>query len=77
MAQRTLKRLYLREKNKPTHAKTFIKELAKVTIKSEWAVRKWISGEIEPEDETKKVISEYLDIPVEELFPQKKKRYGK
>ena len=30
MAQRTLKRLYLREKNKPTHAKTFIKELASI-----------------------------------------------
>lgn len=49
-----------------------IKKIAEATMKNELTVYAWIRGDQEPDALTKKTISGVLNIPVEELFPNKK-----
>jgi transcriptional regulator with XRE-family HTH domain len=64
----TFKEIYNREKTKLTPCQNFIKEVAEVTRKSENTVRTWISGAIVPDELTKKVLSDYFNVPEDELF---------
>lgn len=51
--------------------RAMIKKIAEATCKSELAVYAWIRGDQTPDALTKKVISGVLNIPVDELFPDK------
>lgn len=51
-------------------ATAFIREIAEVTKKSEIAVRRWLSGETEPDALTQEVLAKYLNTTPAELFPK-------
>lgn len=65
----TFKELYLREKEKPSPAQSFIKEIAQLTKRSEVTVRMWILGRQVPDALAKSMIAEYLGISEDALFP--------
>ena len=67
----TFKQIYLRVKEKPTPCQDFIREVAEVTRKSECTVRTWLGG-TEPDPLTKKVLSDYFNVPEDELFRKEK-----
>ena len=46
-----------------------IKKIAELTSSTELSVYRWIAGTIDPPLVKKKIISEYLNKPIEELFP--------
>lgn len=50
-----------------------IREIAKATCTSELTVYAWISGRQTPNALTRKTISGVLNIPEDELFPEKPK----
>lgn len=70
----TLKEIYddVRRQPKPeTPASAFLKQIAEITMKSEIAVRRWLSGDTEPDDLTKSVLAEHFNTTPEALFPHK------
>lgn len=48
-----------------------INEIAKLTCSTTLAVYRWINGSCEPPMLKKRIISEYLNKDVEELWPKK------
>lgn len=70
MGKNVLAEIYFSIKEKPTPASTFVKELAKVTHRSETSVRKWIAGDIIPDINTQILIAEHLGVEVKTLFNQ-------
>lgn len=70
MKKRTLKALYYRAKKRPTPAASFIKSVAQLTNRSETAVRKWISGESQPDMNVMITLSQHFGVPYDELFPE-------
>ncbi len=52
-------------------ATAFIREVASVTCKSELAVRRWLSGETEPDALTQEVLARHFNTTPQELFPRK------
>lgn len=72
----TFKELYQRAKNQPapaTPARAFIAEIAKLTKKSEIAVRRWLSQDPNstvPDDLTQDVLAKHFNTTPEELFPK-------
>ena len=52
-------------------ARAFLLEVANVTKKSELAVRRWLSGESEPDALTKEVLARHFNTTPDELFPSK------
>lgn len=68
----TFKEYYENIKIKPkvSPATSFILDIAEHTMRSERTIRQWLSGCQEPPFDIKRKISEYLSIPIEELFPQ-------
>ena len=77
----SFKDYYQSLKYQPTPAATFIKEIAAICGRAEIAVRKWLAGDAVPELKVQKKISNYLNIPVEDLFPEassknKRKSHG-
>ncbi|MBD5200751.1 MAG: hypothetical protein HDS85_01705 [Bacteroidales bacterium] len=70
----TLLDLYQQAKNQErpvAPATAFIREVAQVTKKSEIAIRRWLSGECEPDKLTKDVLAQHFNITPEELFRKK------
>ncbi len=70
----TLREIYEDAKRQPkpeTPANALIKRIAEVTKKSEIAVRRWISGESEPDELTKSVLAEHFSTTTDTLFPPK------
>ena len=70
----TLKDLYEQAKMQPkpeTPANAFVREIAAATKKTENAVRRWISGETEPDALTQEVLAKHFNTTPEELFPNK------
>lgn len=63
----TFKQIYLAVKAKPTPCQDFIREVAAVTRKAESTVRTWLC-DTEPDELTKKVLSDHFKVPVDELF---------
>ncbi|MDE6276858.1 MAG: hypothetical protein K2M06_02000 [Muribaculaceae bacterium] len=51
-------------------ATAFVREVCEVTKKSEIAVRRWLSGDSEPDALTQSVLAEHFDTTPEELFPK-------
>lgn len=73
MRQRSLINMYKRLRRKPTPPSLFVKKLAELTHRSESSVRKWLSGEVEPDMAVKEILSDYFNTPIEVLFPPKEK----
>ena len=76
----TFKDFYQQAKNEQTAAQKFIAEIARITGRTEIAIRKWLSGENVPDDETKQILAEHFDVPANEWFPptqQKKSKKNK
>lgn len=68
----TLKEIYSQVKQEPkpdAPATAFVRELAAVAKKSEIAVRRWLSGTVEPDALTKSVLAKHFNTTPEELFP--------
>ncbi len=70
----TLLQLYQKAKNQArpvAPATAFVREVAQVTKKSELAVRRWLSGESEPDSLTKSVLADHFGTTPEALFPDR------
>ncbi len=70
---RSLRDIYFSLDNTPPK-KAFIQRIARVTKRSESAVRCWISNAYEPDDLAKERLEQELGIPAEVLFPGNKKK---
>ncbi len=69
----TLADRYKRAKNQErpvAPATAFIREIARVTKKSEIAVRRWLSGETEPDALTQEVLAKHFNTTPQQLFPK-------
>lgn len=69
----TLKELYNKAKEQPrpdTPANAFVREVAAVTKKSEIAVRRWLSGESQPDALTQEVLALHFGTTPDILFPR-------
>ncbi len=66
----TFKDLYLREKEKPTPAQSFIEEVAELTKRSVNTVRMWIQGKQTPDALAQSQIAEKYNIDISTLFPK-------
>lgn len=51
-------------------ATAFVREVADLTKRTEIAVRRWLSGEAEPDALTQEVIAQRFGSTPEELFPK-------
>lgn len=62
----------VKQQSRPvTPATAFVREIAEVTKKSEIAVRRWLSGDTEPDALTQQVIADHFNTTPDALFPQK------
>lgn len=68
----TFKEIYESLETPPSPKDEWVKRMASITLASEFSVKMWISGRNEPSALAKKILSEELGRPVEELFPGKK-----
>lgn len=71
MIKKSLREHYRDMRAVPTPPQEFIKALAQLTHRTEKTVRFWLSGTQEPDLLTKEVIAQWLETPVEVLFPPK------
>lgn len=65
----TFKEAYLEKKNLPTPAQEFVTLIATATCRKETTVLQWLSGVQTPNDTVKERISQVLNRPLDELFP--------
>lgn len=70
MKNKTLKELYLEEKEKPTPAQLFVTRIAEITCREESTVRQWLSGIQNPNQRAKERIAAALGYDVDVLFPE-------
>jgi len=70
MKNKTLKELYLEEKEKPTPAQVFITRIAEITCREESTVRQWLSGIQTPNQRAKERIAAAFGSDVDILFPE-------
>ena len=70
MENKTLKELYLEEKEKPTPAQLFVTRIAEITCREESTVRQWLSGIQNPNQRAKERIAAALGADVDVLFPE-------
>ena len=70
MKNKTLKELYLEEKEKPTPAQLFVTRIAEITCREESTVRQWLSGIQTPNQRAKERIAAALGLDVDVLFPE-------
>ena len=68
--EKTFREIYF-EVDNTTPKETWIKRIAKVTMRSESAVRMWIGGRQVPDPLVQSVIAKELGVAVEGLFPVK------
>ena len=70
MKNKTLKELYLEEKEKPTPAQLFVTRIAEITCREESTVRQWLSGIQTPNQRAKERIATALGCDVDVLFQE-------
>lgn len=70
--KRSFRELYFSLDNTPPK-KAFIQRVAKVTKRSESAVRCWVAGAYQPDELAKEKLEEELGVPAKVLFPDNKK----
>ena len=68
---RTFGERYKALKDEPTPMQEFVSRYAKLTHRSENAIRMYISGERVPDALVQEVISKDMGVPAEILFPKK------
>ena len=51
-------------------ATAFVRKVAEITKKSEVAVRRWLSGETEPDSLTQEVLAQHFGTTPDKLFPK-------
>lgn len=66
-----LKDYYTELKDKPVELQKKLAELCSVTENTAW---RWLNGKLTPDPLKRKLISEYLNIPEDELFPEAKQK---
>ena len=69
----TLAERYQQAKNQArpvSPATAFVREVARVTKKSEIAVRRWLAGETLPDALTQEVLARHFDTTSDVLFPR-------
>lgn len=71
MKKLSLTEHYEAAKASPSPCQQLVSKLAKLTNRSEETVIKWLRGKTIPEVNTQKILSDYFDTPVEDLFPEK------
>lgn len=69
---KTFNDLYNESKSKPTPAQEFVALVARITHRSEFTVRMWLSGQQVPDALVQSVIAEHFGVAVEGLFPVEK-----
>ncbi len=74
MEHKSLKELYLEEKEKPNPAQAFVKRIAEITCREESTVRQWLSGIQTPNQRAKERIAVAFGSSVEVLFPESVKQ---
>lgn len=57
-------------KSMPNQREETIKKLAELTSSSTVSVYRWINGQVIPPLVKQKIIADYLNLPIEELFPK-------
>lgn len=72
LEKRSFRELYFSLDNTPPK-KAFVQKVARVTKRSESAVRCWIAGAYQPDELAKEKLEQVLGIPAEVLFPENKK----
>ena len=68
----SLTEYYAHLKTMPSPSQSIIVELAGLCKRKPLAVRRWLLGQVVPDIIIQEKISDYLNIPVEELFPSNK-----
>lgn len=63
---------YYEKRKQPHPSVAFITEIANITHRSPIAVRKWVTGENNPDLNCQNIIANHLGIPREVLFPSQK-----
>jgi len=69
MRDKSLKEMYVELKERPTPAALFLEEVASVSNRSVNAVRKWVTGEVQPDINTMIKLSQHFKVPYDILFP--------
>lgn len=72
MSNKTFAELYNEQKSKPTPAQEFVSEVARVTHRSEFTVRMWLTGQQVPDTLVQSVIADHFGVAMEGLFPDEK-----
>ena len=70
---KTFRELYNGVKNVSPKA-DWIRRIAKVTMRTDNAVRMWINGRQVPDALTQSIIAKELGVPIEGLFPAKTRK---
>lgn len=60
---------YKKEKNKPTAAALFVRQMAALTGRSEGTVRQWVVGMHRPDPLAQRIIAKHFGSTPEALFP--------
>lgn len=69
----TLKSIYDAQKMRPkpaSYAQMWLDQIAEVVHKSPKTVRAWVYGYQQPDDLAKEQIAKFLNISINELFPE-------
>ena len=69
MRHKSLREMYLEQKEQPTPAASFLATIAEVTNHSIAAARKWVKGLAKPDVNSKILLSRHFGIPYDVLFP--------
>jgi len=67
--KKTFHDFYEAAKARPTPAQQFIEDIAELTSKSEYTVRKWIARQQVPDKLTQNVIAKHFGCTADGLFP--------
>lgn len=74
MKDKSLRQQYEELTEQPTPAALFIEEVARVANRSTSAVRKWLTGAVQPDVNTMIALSKHFGVPYDVLFPINEKR---
>lgn len=70
MDNQSFQERFLEAKNQPSPLQVFLNEVAKVTYRNPQTIKKWATGEIEPDGAIKSLLALHFNTKVEVLFPK-------
>lgn len=71
--KKTFHDLYEAAKSRPHPCQQFVAEVATLTCKSQYTVRKWLTGVQTPDELTQQTIAKHFGCKAAELFPTQSK----